>query len=177
MRLIESGYSLLTVAVALFITAVVLIGGMSLLQQYDLIPKNTEVSPTVNQNNSDSAEEPNTKEVDPTKGVIQGTYIFPSETIPETLVPCAENVQTHEVICSASLGETGHTNTFMIIVPEGSYYVYAINTEDPNNYKAYYTEFVTCGLNIDCPSHEKIAVEVAAGQTVSDIKPHDWYDL
>lgn len=176
MRNLENGYSLLTIAAALLITGLVIVGGMFLLQNYNIIPKNVEVSPTPNQNSTSPSIEPVTKEVDPTKGIIEGTYIFPSEGIPKTLIPCAENVMTKEIICSASLAETGQENTFMIIVPAGSYYVYATNTEDPTMYKAYYTEFVTCGLLASCPSHKKIAVDVAAGQTVSDIKPHDWYD-
>lgn len=177
---LEKGYSLIKIAAAFLITGLAIIFGMYFLQKYNLIPKNTSTMPnssTLELNTEEAMpSEPLTKEIPSDKGVIEGTYIFPSEGIPKTLIPCAEHISTNEIICSESLGETGQTDTFMIIVPPGSYYVYAVNTADPNSYKAYYTEFVTCGLLASCPSHEKIAIEVAAGETVLDIKPHDWYD-
>ncbi|HRN71345.1 MAG TPA: hypothetical protein PLS49_09285 [Candidatus Woesebacteria bacterium] len=177
MDTLENGYSLLTIATAMLLTGFIVLGGMYLIRNYDLIPTTVQTTPTVqNENILHTIQQPSSKEIDPTKGIIEGTFNFPSEQIPSTLIPCAENTETKEIICSASLGESGQENSFMIIVPPGSYYVYAINSEDPTMYKAYYTEFVTCGLLASCPSHEKIAVQVASEQTVSDIKPHDWYD-
>ncbi len=46
---------------------------------------------------------------------------------------------------------------------------------DPD-YRAYYSDFVTCGLNVNCPSHQPIAVEALAGKTVT-ADPHDWYNI
>jgi len=45
-----------------------------------------------------------------------------------------------------------------------------------NGYKAYYSEFVTCGLSVDCASHEPIIVEVKSGQTTDGVNPQDWYN-
>jgi len=44
-----------------------------------------------------------------------------------------------------------------------------------DDYKAYYSEFVTCGLSVNCPSHKPIPVAVKTGETVNDIDPQDWY--
>jgi len=44
------------------------------------------------------------------------------------------------------------------------------------DYMSYYSEFVTCGLNVKCPSHEPIKVSVTAGKTTSKIDPDDWYN-
>jgi hypothetical protein len=62
----------------------------------------------------------------------------------------------------------------MLELDPGSYYVYAQLPGDP--YKAYYDEFVTCGLKFGCPSHKPIEVVVKAGVNLTAINPHDWYD-
>jgi hypothetical protein len=65
-------------------------------------------------------------------------------------------------------------------VAPGTYRVYAF-LRDPGDLgleesrRAYWTEFVACGLSVDCTSHEILEVEVKSGQTVSGILPHDWY--
>jgi len=70
---------------------------------------------------------------------------------------------------------------YSIDVPEGSYQVFAKLYEpgesfsDMTDYRSYYSEFVTCGLEFDCPSHNPIVVEVAPNETVSDVDPQDWY--
>jgi hypothetical protein len=63
-------------------------------------------------------------------------------------------------------------------VPVGNYYVYAMTNlvKGREDYKAYYSEFVICGLNVNCESHEPIIVTVTAGETTSKIDPSDWYD-
>ena len=110
------------------------------------------------------------------KGTIEGSMSFPGEGIPDYIEVCAENQSTKEVVCTSEhLQNPKYTYGFGYIleVPTGAYFVYAL---DPNrNYKAYYSEFVTCGLSIDCSSHDLILVEVKAGETISDVDPQDWY--
>lgn len=115
-------------------------------------------------------------------GTIEGSLSYPGEFIPELEV-CAENIKTAEEFCTYEQIEDKkymYGYGYKIEVPEGSYQVYAqlIETEDEDayaDYKAYYSEFVTCGLEYDCPSHNPITVEVSAGETVTDVDPHDWY--
>lgn len=121
--------------------------------------------------------------IEPTPGqdesFIEGTFSYPSEGIPDDLVACVEGVTVKQPTCTdqhISLEPNASVaDDFRIAVPPGSYYVYAYRPSDPS-YKAYYSEFVTCGLSVNCPSHDPITVEVAAGQTVKNIKPHDWYN-
>ena len=112
----------------------------------------------------------------PQKGIIEGSMSFPGEGIPSYIQVCAENQTTQEVLCTSKhLEDAKYTYGYgyRLEVPAGNYYVYAL---DPNrDYKAYYSEFVTCGLSVDCSSHELILVPVKAGETVTGIDPQDWY--
>jgi hypothetical protein len=112
----------------------------------------------------------------PQKGIIEGSMSFPGEGIPSYIQVCAENQTTKEILCtSKQIQDPQYTYGigYQLEVPAGNYYVYSL---DPNkNYKAYYTEFVTCGLSVDCPSHTLILVPVKAGETVTGIDPQDWY--
>lgn len=179
----KNGLSTISIIIiTVLITALIVGGGMYFFQNSTpaetkmdkkLIPSATPTPPTLtlNEINLTAAAENNTN------GRIEGTFIYPSEGIPKTMRACAENVENAQITCSGTLKETGLNNTFSFEVPAGKYRVYAESgLEGQENYKAYYTEFVTCGLLASCPSHEKIIVEVKVNETVSDIKPHDWYD-
>lgn len=112
----------------------------------------------------------------PQTGTIEGSMSFPGEGIAEYIEICAENQSTKEVFCTSEhIQNQKYTYGigYMLDVPAGTYLVYAL---DPNaNYQAYYSEFVTCGLSVDCSSHEPILVEVKAGETISEVDPQDWY--
>lgn len=111
-----------------------------------------------------------------TSGSISGSVSFPSEGIPKMEV-CAEDTTTKETICTSEIQEDSSYSSGMgykLEVPAGTYYVYAKLPND--SYKAYYNEFVTCGLQASCPSHKLIPVEVGQDQQVSQIDPQDWYN-
>lgn len=116
------------------------------------------------------------------RGHIEGTTLYPSEFVPMQRV-CAQSVtDTAERYCIDTSESSGNTSpTFRITVPPGTYHVYASLKDasaigsDLGDYKAYYTAYVTCGLKYSCKDHTKLEVDVAAGQTVTDIRPHDWY--
>ncbi len=116
-------------------------------------------------------------------GTIEGSLNYPSEFIPPLEV-CAENISTKEEFCSYErIGDEKYMYGigYKLEVPEGDYQVFARlyqpeeNMDEMIGYKAYYSEFVTCGLEYDCPSHNPNVVKVTSGETVSDIDPHDWY--
>lgn len=112
-------------------------------------------------------------------GKITGSLSFPSETIPENMVVCAKNLQSGEEICTDAHIEGDqftYGRGYELEVPTGTYEVFAYLPLDPNR-KAYYNEFVTCGLSIDCESHEPIPVAVSAGQSVEGVDPQDWYQI
>lgn len=109
-------------------------------------------------------------------GSISGSVSFPSEGIPQMEV-CAEDTTTKETICTTEIQEDNSYSSgmgYVLEVPAGTYYVYAKLPND--SYKAYYNEFVTCGLQASCPSHKLIPVEVGLDQHVTQIDPQDWYN-
>ena len=109
-------------------------------------------------------------------GTITGSVSYPSEVIPAMQI-CAENTITTNKYCTDGLlKDAQFTNStgYRLDVPEGSYTVYAKLPND--SYKAYYSEFVTCGLNVSCSSHEPITIVVTAGATTDKVDPQDWYN-
>jgi hypothetical protein len=121
----------------------------------------------------------------PQPGVIEGSLSYPSEFIPDDVTICAENLATKEIYSTNK-----HLNAkkyqykvgYKLAVPPGDYHVFA-QLPDPGrhgadyskDYRAYYSEFVKCGMSVNCKSHAPITVKVKAGETVSGIDPQDWY--
>lgn len=125
-------------------------------------------NPSMNDNSEMSAE----------NGTIEGTLSYPSQFIPEDMQICAEDTNSADKYCTDEhIADSKYTTGFgyQLDVPAGTYNVYAYLQSDPE-YRAYYNEFVTCGLSVDCESHQVIDVEVEAGETVSGIDPGDWYN-
>lgn len=114
-------------------------------------------------------------------GTITGSISYPSEFIPEKLTVCAENVYNRGVFCTQDkIKDSSYEYGvgYKLNLPEGSYYVYAyLPNEDLDKvaYKAYYSEFVLCGLEYSCQSHDPVLIDVKAGSVVSDVDPQDWY--
>jgi len=109
-------------------------------------------------------------------GYINGHLGFPSEFIPPLKV-CAENVLSGVPICI----ETAENQTeYSIEVEPAGYYVYSeVLTGDGGyeGYRAYYSDFITCGETFECTSHNPVVVNVNIGETVNNIDPKDWYDF
>lgn len=112
---------------------------------------------------------------------ISGTLSYPSDHIPEDIHVCAEEIDSKAEICTGKHIVTSNDTRFELKVPPGRYHVYARHTDASQvasgqdlDYRAYYSQFVTCGLNVSCPSHAPIVVEAVAGKTVT-AEPHDWY--
>ena len=119
----------------------------------------------------------------PTTGTVEGSLSFPSEGIPSEMKICAEDTSTKKKYCTKKhIQNEKYTYRvgYKIEAPAGKYLVFAYLPSGsdgyPADYRAYYNEFVTCGLSVDCASHKPIVVTVKAGKTTSDIDPQDWYD-
>ena len=122
---------------------------------------------------------------EPQPGVIEGSLSYPSEFIPPDMTICAENLATKKIY-----GTNQHRKAkkykfkvgYKLEVPPGDYHVFA-QLPDPakygagyaKDYRAYYSEFVKCGMSVDCLDHTPIVVKVKSGVTVSGIDPMDWY--
>ena len=112
----------------------------------------------------------------PTTGTITGFVSYPSEFIPDGMTICAEPDADTDSYCTTELIEhAASLPTYELELPPGGYYVYAYDADGDPDYKAFYSEFVTCGLSIECTSHDPILVTVVAGETLEDIDPGDWY--
>ena len=118
-----------------------------------------------------------------TTGTITGALSYPTDAGLPNMIVCAEPVDSKSIHCTDKrvVNRRSGRVTYKLTVPAGTYYVFAtvVNGEDSGEgfrgYKAYYSEFVKCGLSVDCPSHAPIKVTLRAGQTLANIDPGDWY--
>ena len=110
-------------------------------------------------------------------GFFEGSLGYPSEFIPSDMKVCAENIATGEEYCTEDhIKDSKYTNRegYKIEVPANTYYIFSV-LPSRGDYKAYYSEFVICGLKAECLSHKPIPVKVREGELVSGIDPLDWY--
>lgn len=116
-------------------------------------------------------------------GAITGSLSYPTDAGLPRMIVCAEAVNSVTIHCTDKRIHNRRSGkvTYKLAVPAGTYYVFAtvVNGEPLGEgfqgYKAYYSDFVICGLSINCPSHTPIKVTVRAGQTLTGIDPGDWY--
>lgn len=110
------------------------------------------------------------------KGKISGYLIYPSDHIPPQMGVCAELVSNTTIkTCVKQIVDPKFPITgvgYEMSLEPGQYYVYSFL----GDWKAYYNEFVTCGLKAECTSHNKIPVTITSGSSNDQILPHDWYD-
>jgi len=110
-------------------------------------------------------------------GLITGSLSYPSEGLPPDLQVCAENLATKEINCTEEKIRDEkyiYGLGYQLEVPAGKYFVYAL-TDWRKGYRAYYSEFVACGLKENCLSHQPLVVQVNPGKTTSSINPWDWH--
>ena len=103
-------------------------------------------------------------------GTIAGALSYPSEAVPAQKV-CAADTASEKQFCVQTV--TGET-AYEVRAPAGTYWIYATAADDPSGRKAYFSEFVRCGLAASCKDHSPIAVETSATSTVR-ADPQDWY--
>jgi len=132
-------------------------------------------------NHSSISPNPSSLSIAPTSSIltaiIEGSLGYPSDFIPPDMKICAENQQTGEEYCTEEhIKDEKYTygEGYRLTVPFGNYLVYA-TTFRLQGEKAYYSEFVICGMSVECSSHKSIIVSVEKGDIVANIDPMDWY--
>ena len=105
-------------------------------------------------------------------GFIEGNVVYPSDGNPSDTKIYVENISTAKtyMVHLTKINDPSiftDKKAYKIQVPVGSHYVYAMTSlvKGREDYKAFYSDFVTCGLNVQCESHEPIIVTVAAGKS------------
>ncbi len=120
-------------------------------------------------------------------GKISGKLTYPSDGIPRDLVLCVKflDVANTPVYCSnnsrtrlssASISFSLNISraSYVVNLPSGSYQIYATTSAMPG-VKAYYDEFIKCGMNVNCTSKRPITVKVKPGATVGNIMVGDFW--
>lgn len=116
-----------------------------------------------------AAKQPATTASQPT-GTITGKRIFPAEGLPADFTTCAVNMANGQATCIA-----GNEDTYSLTVAPGKYQVYAMVPSFRSDYKAYYDQFIVCGIKAECTDHTPITITVPAGGTRSGVDVGDFY--
>lgn len=120
-------------------------------------------------------------------GKMTGKLTYPSDAIPTDMILCVTvtSLYAEPTYCSndgkARLQKAKiafklsyRAASYAIRLPAGAYYVYAMTSEMPD-VKAYYDEFVRCGMSVECTSKERIVVKVKPGKTRTGITVGDFW--
>ena len=120
-------------------------------------------------------------------GRITGKLTYPSDGIPADLVLCVTvtSLYAEPTYCSSDRAArltaakiafklNYRTASYSVSVPAASYYIY-VKTGEMHGVKAYYDEFIKCGMSVECTSKTPIVVKVKAGQTRSGITVGDFW--
>lgn len=122
-------------------------------------------------------------------GQITGRLTYPGEGIPPNLVLCittsgAANKATYCSNSRVSTLRAARINfkverrraTYQITLPPGAYLLYA-TTREMNGHKAYYNEFIKCGMKSSCRSQKPLVLTVRAGKTIKGITVGDFWNI
>ncbi|MFZ5809661.1 MAG: carboxypeptidase-like regulatory domain-containing protein [Chloroflexota bacterium] len=104
----------------------------------------------------------------PQTGSISGNLSYPSEFIPPLRVVAINTATNQAYSVDTAMNQTTYQ---LDNLPAGSYFVIAYY----QNLAGGYSQFVTCGLSVDCSDHTLIPVTVNAGEVTPNINPGDWY--
>lgn len=120
-------------------------------------------------------------------GKISGKLTYPGEGIPRDLVLCVKflDVVNAPVYCSnnsrtrlssASISFKLNISgaSYVVNLPSGNYLIYA-TTAAMSGVKAYYDEFIKCGMSVNCTSKRPITVKVKPGASVGNIMVGDFW--
>jgi len=117
-------------------------------------------------------------------GTVSGKITYPSSGVPTKVKVFAEDTKTGKIYeATVTFAETttdmSSTATYSVAIPAGSYYIYGtlagFNDQNGSPWKAYYNQFVVCGLAATCTDTTKVVVNVESAGKVQNITIGDWY--
>ena len=156
----------------------------ALQQELDEAKKNMQADKDILQSKLDDAQkkldeaEKEKLEKANQKITLEGSLSYPGSSIPEDMAICAQDLANADnLVCTKNHitdKKYKYGVGYKLEVAPGSYNVYA-SVSAWQGYKAYYDEFVTCGMKYGCASHEPIKITAESGKNLSDIDPIDWY--
>ncbi len=111
-------------------------------------------------------------EVQNETGTVEGGICFPSEVIP-VMTAYFQNTGDGSLY-ELTIGE--NQARYTIDLPIGNYITFAYLDNPDGPLGGHYSEFVACGLNVDCVDHSPLPFDVLAGQVTPEINICDWYD-
>ncbi|MDH5508693.1 MAG: carboxypeptidase-like regulatory domain-containing protein, partial [Anaerolineae bacterium] len=105
-----------------------------------------------------------------TLGAISGTLGYPSEAIPALRIVAFNLDSGYWYYVNTNRGASSYV---IDDLPPGNYHVVAYTLAA--GLSGGYTQYVLCGLSVNCSDHSLITVVVTGGQTTENINPIDWY--
>ncbi|MCX7928687.1 MAG: hypothetical protein N2558_03295 [Patescibacteria group bacterium] len=108
-------------------------------------------------------------------GKIEGSLIPPKDVPIIEMLVCAKEITKQTSYCTAEFIEDQKYKNgigYVLELPIGKYHVYSIYSLD--NSKAFYSEYVLCGLKEECKSHKPVEITVEKEKVIQGIDPIDW---
>lgn len=176
----EKGFGLFEGLLIIIILIILGLIGWYIFNKKDDKSSKKESSQSQSKTSTESKKEEAPKEdTKPKTGTIKGHASYPSEGLPPDEMICAQSVADPAAAPTCINVGTPQTINYEMVVPAGTYHVYATTGNMPG-YKAYYNQFVVCGVSVDCPEighTQYIEVVVPAGGVVENVDPGDWYNF
>ena len=104
-------------------------------------------------------------------GAVTGKVCFPSEVIPAMNV-YFRNTTNGEL---SEFANPENQSDFSFELPAGTYEAFAY-LQNGEGGGGSYSQFVPCGLSVDCADHSLLAFDVQPQQTTTNIEICDWYE-
>lgn len=121
-------------------------------------------------------------------GKISGKLTYPSDGIPTDTVLCVIDAASNgsAAVCSnagrkallsanVAFKLSFRSATYEVSLPAGTYFIFSMTGEMPGH-RAFYNEFVRCGMSVECKSTKRVVVRVKPRTTTRGIAVGDYWN-
>lgn len=120
-------------------------------------------------------------------GQITGKLVYPGDGIPRDLVLCITSSEPETTLCSNFKASTltaarmvfkidRRKATYQVTLPPGNYHIFAKTGEMPGH-RAFYNEYVKCGMEYTCRSKKPIILAVRNGKIIKGVSVGDFWNV